>query len=237
MNYELRATNMTQIIPSILVSSEEEFKKQINSVKDKVKMAHIDLADGKFVPNKTWTYQSPKTAQQYLDIDFELHLMVADPLKTAKDWLDNPRLKRILVHYESTADIKKVIGELSISGKPVSVVLNPDTSILALEPLLNEIQGVMFMGVKPGWQGQNFIPETLDKIKKFKKNKTAHFVACHEAKLFVEVDGAVNEKTLPDIVRAGADGVCPGSAIFGNKKTPAKNIQNLQKIILSVHSQ
>ena len=213
---------MIQIIPSILVSSEEEFKKQINAVKDEVKMIQIDLADGEFVPNKTWAYQSPKKAQEYLAIDFELHLMVVDPLKTIKDWTDNPRLKRILVHYESDNDIKNIIGELSILGKELSIVLNPDTSIFVIEPLLDEIQGVMFMGVNPGWQGQKFILETLKRIKQFKKTKTSHFV---------EVDGGVNEKTLPSLIKAGADGVCPGSAIFGNAKTPAKNIQNMQKII------
>lgn len=213
---------MTQIIPSILVLSEEEFKKQINAIKNEVKMVQIDLADGEFVPNKTWTFAEPKKAQKYLDIDFELHLMVVDPLKTIKDWVNNPHLKRILVHYESADDINDIIGELSILGKEISVVLDPDTSALLLEPILDDIQGVMFMGVRPGFQGQSFIPNTLDRIKKFKENKTAHFV---------EVDGGVNEQTLSDIVRAGADGVCPGSAIFGNKQNPTKNIQHLQNII------
>ena len=213
---------MIEIIPSILVSSEEDFKKQINAVKKEVKMVQIDLADGEFVPNKTWTYQSPEKAQQYLDIDFELHLMVIDPLKTVKDWMNNPHLKRILVHYESVDDIKEVIEELSLLGKDISVVLDPDTSILVLDPILAEIKGVMFMGVRPGFQGQNFIPKTLTRIKKFKEKKTNHFV---------EVDGGVNEQTLPDIIRAGADGICPGSAIFGNENTPAKNMQNMQKII------
>lgn len=216
---------MPHIIPSILVLSEEEFKKQIESIKNETGMVQIDLADGEFVPNKTWAYQSPKKAQEYLDIDFELHLMVIDPLKTIKDWRNNPHLKRILVHYESADDIKEVIEELSILGKDISVVLDPDTSILVLDPILEEIRGVMFMGVRPGFQGQSFIPETLERIKKFKEKKTAHFV---------EVDGGVSEQTLPDIIRAGTDGVCPGSAIFGNENTPAKNMQNMQKIIKSL---
>lgn len=213
---------MTQIIPSILVLSEEEFKKQINAVKNKVPMIQIDLADGKFVPNTTWAFQSPKKAQKYLDMDFELHLMVNEPLKVIKDWKDNPFLKKILIHYESVKDIETAVEELKMLGKKISVVLNPDTSIFVLDLVLNKIQGVMFMGVKPGWQKQKFIPDTLNRIKKFKEKKTAHFV---------EVDGGINEKTLSDIIKAGVDGVCPGSAIFGNKKTPAKNIQNLQKII------
>lgn len=213
---------MTQIIPSILVLSEHEFKKQINTIKNEVKMVQIDLADGKFVPNKTWTFEEPKKAQQYLDIDFELHLMVQKPLETIKDWGNNPHLKRILIHYESVDNIAAAIKELNILKKDISIVLNPITPLSVLEPILNKIQGVMFMGVNPGFQGQGFIPETLDRIEKFKEKKTAHFV---------EVDGAVNEQTLSDIVKVGTDGVCPGSAIFGNKNTPAKNIQHLQNII------
>lgn len=212
---------MTQIIPSMLVLSEEEFKTQIESIRGEVEMVQIDLADGKFVPNTTWGYNNPGKAQEYLDINFELHLMVSDPLKTIEAWADNPKLKRILIHYESVDDMKKVISELKSLKKEISIVLNPDTPSKVLNPFLNQIQGVMFMGVNPGFQGQKFIPETLDRIKALKAKNTKHFI---------EVDGAVNENTLPNIIKAGADGVCPGSAIFGNKNTPAENIKKLKKL-------
>ena len=84
--------------------------------------------------------------------------------------MNNPHLKWILVHYEWVDDIIEVIVELSLLGKDISVVLDPDTSILVLDPILAEIKGVMFMGVRPGFQGQNFIPKTLTRIKKFKES-------------------------------------------------------------------
>jgi len=210
-----------EIIPSLLVNSEEEFKTQIESVGKSVKMIQIDLADGNFVPNTTWTYQFPKKAQKYLNIDFELHLMVIDPLKVLKDWGSHPKLRRILVHYESADDINLVIEKLKTFHKKIGIVLNPDTPIDALNPFLDKIDAVMFMGVNPGFQGQKFIPKTLERIKLFKEKGSKHFV---------EVDGAVNKSTIHDIAKAGADGVCPGSAIFGNNLNPAKNIKSLKKL-------
>lgn len=214
---------MTQIIPSLLVSSEQEFKTQIESLKNATEMIQIDLADGKFVPNTTWTFTHPKEAQKYLNnIDFELHLMVSDPLKTAQDWIKLKKLKRILVHFESSENLAEILSELKKSKKQIGVVLKPDTSLTMLIPYLDEIDTVMFMGVNPGFQGQKFIPDTLQKIKDFKSMDTGHFT---------EIDGAVNMETLPQIVKTKIDAVCPGSAIFGNDNTPAKNIMEMKKEI------
>ena len=212
-----------QIIPSILVTSEEDFKNQIASIANTVDMVQIDLADGEFIPNTTWPYQDPEHAQKYLnEIDFELHLMVKNPLMVIKKWLGHPRFKRALVHYESTDDIKPVLEEIKALGKRVGLVLNPDTSIYDAEPYFDTVDLVMLMGVTPGFQGQKFIEKTIERIGKIKEiNKN----------IFVEVDGGVSKDTIKKISEAGADAVCPGSAIFGNKQTPAKNIKEIQKIV------
>lgn len=216
---------MTQIIPSIFVTSEEKFKEQIDTAKDIVKMVQIDVADGNFVPHTTWPFHEPKKAQDYIDFDFELHLMVEHPLQVVKNWAQNNRLKRVLVHYESTMHLDSLIYELSILDKEIGIVLNPDTSLYAIEPYMENIKIIMLMGVYPGAQGQSFIPETLDRIRTIKeKNKN----------IIIEIDGGVNEDTLPGIINAGADIVCPGSAIFGNKEKPSKNIEKLTTIINSL---
>lgn len=216
---------MVEIIPSMLVTDEEAFKKQTALAKEAVNIFQLDLADGKFAPNTTWAYQNPEKAQEYIELDFELHLMVNDPIKTLESWKNNPRLKRILFHFESVDDVRSTIEALESWGNEpveIGIVLNPDTPIDLLEPYLSQLDAVMFMGVHPGFQGQKFIPETLERIKDFKNRETG---------LFVEIDGAVNEETLPGLVLAGADAVCPGSAIFGNDRTPAENVERMKDII------
>jgi ribulose-phosphate 3-epimerase len=213
---------MAQIIASILVNSEEDFKNQLKLSKESVDMVQIDLADGKFVPNTTWDYKNPIDAQKYIDINFELHLMVENPIDVLKDWEKNNYLKRILVHYESLKNPTEEIKILKEKNKELGIVLNPETPINSIDNILEEIDVVMFMGVNPGFQGQNFLPETLDKIKEFKNKKTKHIV---------EVDGAVNKETAIDIAKAGADILCPGSAIFGNDMHPKENIDTIKNIL------
>ncbi len=214
-----------QIIPSMLVTDEITFQDQLSSIYGVVKMVQIDLADGRFVPNTTWTYENPETSKNHLlDIDFELHLMVENPVAVLKEWTDTPNLKRVLFHYESVSNIENTISEIKNlkSELEVGIVLNPDTPVEKILPYLDKLDTVMFMGVTPGFQGQDFIPETLDRIKELKEKNP---------NTLVEVDGAVNEKTLREIVKTGADIICPGSAIFGNEKSPAENVENMEKII------
>lgn len=209
-----------QIIPSILVQSKKEFEAQILEVQNHVDMVQIDIADGKFVPNTTWS--DPDLAKNILVIECELHLMVHDPLSEAEKWKNVPQVKRALFHYESTADVNQTIEKLRQYGWDISIVLNPDTPAGVLEPYLDKIQGVMFMGVRPGFQGQKYISETTRRIKEFKAKGTDHFV---------ELDGAVNKRTIHEIAQSGADAICPGSAVFGNKKTPEENIKKLKELI------
>ncbi|MEK7084486.1 MAG: ribulose-phosphate 3-epimerase [Patescibacteria group bacterium] len=209
------------IIPSILVQTEKEFLEQSRAVSDVLSMIQLDIADGKFVPNTTWA--EPDVVSEKLEIDCELHLMVQNPLAEARKWAEVPQVKRVLFHYEAAPDTAgDVAAQIRSYGWEVSVVLNPDTPLSVLDPLLEEIDGVMFMGVNPGFQGQKLIPEVLENIQKFKAKKTSHFV---------EIDGGVNEDALMDIIASGVDAICPGSAIFVNDRTPRENVKRMKKII------
>lgn len=210
---------MVHIIPSILVPSKNVFLEQIKAVEDRVSLVQIDIADGVFVPEKTWA--DPDVVAETLNIDCELHLMVEDPLKEVRRWTEVRQVKRILVHHESDPEhIADMLAQIHSYGWEVGVVLNPETSADAIESFLEEIDSVMFMGVKPGKQGQALIPAVLEKISACKK---AH------PNLFVEIDGGVNDETLPEILKTGVDGVCPGSAIFGNDREPSENILRMKK--------
>lgn len=209
-----------QIIPSILVQTEQEFAKQIQALEGVLEIVQLDIADGKFVPNTTWA--DPEIVKEVSKIDIELHLMVVDPLAELKKWSSVEQIKKVLIHYEAVDNLADIMPTLHAYGWEIGIVLNPDTPIEVLDPYLPEIQTVMFMGVVPGFQGQSLIPEVLKKIKKF--------TALHPD-IFTELDGAVNETTLPDITKSGVKAVCPGSAIFGNERTPKENVQRMRKVI------
>ncbi|OIO20306.1 MAG: hypothetical protein COY69_00775 [Candidatus Magasanikbacteria bacterium CG_4_10_14_0_8_um_filter_32_14] len=211
------------IIPSILVRTSQELKNQIQSINKSVSRVQIDLADGIFVDNKT--VSDPKTITKYCKIEAELHLMVNDPLKELKKWQKVKQIKKILVHFESVKNLHDILSTLHAYNWEIGIVLNPETNIKTLDEYISEIKGVMFMGVHPGKQGQKLLPKVLNNIKKFKTKYP---------KIFVELDGGVNEKNLEKIIISGVDAICPGSAIFGNKNKPADNIKNMNKFINSL---
>lgn len=208
------------IIPSILVQSEEEFIKQINAIQNNVDLVQIDIADGKFVPNTTWA--EPQIVETYARMSIELHLMVNDPLSTLEKWINVKNLKQVFIHYESPKNVKRALEFAQINFWQKGLALKPDTPTDKIEPYLNLLDTVMFMGVNPGFQGQGFIHSVLDKIKDFKKK---------HPEIFVSLDGAVNFATLPEIIAIGVDAVYPGNAIFGNQNPPRENIKKMRKII------
>lgn len=211
---------MTQIIPSILVQSEDEFRKCLDGLSGAVPHVQLDIADGVFVPNATWG--NPDVIRKLKKITVELHLMVANPLSELERWKGVKTITRALFHYESGDDLPKIIQIIQDQGWQAGLVLNPGTPIEVLTPYLNTIQAVQFMGVHPGFQGQEFLHETPGKIQNFKKLGTAHFT---------ELDGGVNEETLPKIIKSGVDAICPGSAVFGNEKSPKENVEKMKTLI------
>lgn len=215
---------MIKIIPAILVRSAEEFERQVNAIKTQANWLQLDIADGDFVPNKTWA--QPKGVRNHRDINFELHLMVKDPLRELEKWVDIKNVKRIFIHFESNKNRDAGLKFAKQHGWQIGLAINPATPVSKIEKYLDKIDALLFMGVNPGFQGQNFVHSVLKKIKEF---KTAH------PKLPVGLDGAVNFITLPEIIKTDVDAVCIGSAIFGNQKTPIENIENIRKI-LSRHS-
>lgn len=212
---------MIEIIPSVLVSSEEEFKKNIAELGQSVSMIQLDIADGVFVANKTWG--DPIIVREYAQTEIELHLMVHNPLEELQRWAEIPLIKRVHFHFEAVADdIDNTLLAIREAGYEVGVALKPETSIDVLEPYINEIDAVLFLSVEPGAQGRPFQKEVLEKIKAFRTRGWNNFV---------EIDGGVSETTLPEIVAAGVDAVCPGSAVFGhgNAKENVKKMEDFLK--------
>lgn len=206
---------MIQIVPSILVSSEEMFLEQIHAIKSVCSFVQIDIADGVFCNGKTWI--DPTVVQEKMDIDFELHMMVANPLEEIERWKGIDRMKRIVFQYEAVADIVSAVQHVQQYGRDVCVSLNPDTQIDVLKPVIKKIESVQFMSVYPGRQGQSFLLSTLDKIREF------HAQYPH---IPISDDGAVNSDTIPQLIEAGATRLGPGSAIWKHGD-PAENYKSL----------
>ena len=211
---------MISIIPSILVPDKKTFLTNYTGLGNSVSMIQLDIADGKFVPNTTWA--DPKTIFNAVTTDIELHLMVNDPVAEMKKWFFVPHVKRVLVHFEGPHDIAETIQKAKQTEWEVGLVLNPNTPTSVLGDFVNDIDLIMFMGVYPGFQGQEFVPETCDRIAQTKAKGITQPIS---------VDGGVNEKTIPALVQAGVDIICPGSAVFGNDKTPAENVLTLRQLV------
>src|SRR3989338_1283420 len=117
---------MVEIFPAILVHSKEEFLEQITAIRDVAHHVHIDIADGRFVPNTTWA--DPETIRELLPLDCELHLMVNDPFKEFLRWQDVGQVKRVLLHVES-GDLHSVIQLAQKVGKEACIAINADTPV------------------------------------------------------------------------------------------------------------
>lgn len=215
---------MIEIIPSILVETEKELLADIAAVSSVVNMVQIDIADGVFVPNKTWAADGDvECISETVEIDIELHLMVADPLLHARRWEYVPQVKRVFVHYESDPEhIGDVLAAIHSYGWEVGLVLNPETSIEVIDSIAEEIDALMCMGVVPGSQGQALLPKVLEKISAARAKWPA---------VFLSLDGGVNEQTLPDIIKTNLNTICPGSAVFGNDREPEENVRRMREVI------
>jgi ribulose-phosphate 3-epimerase len=204
---------MIDIIPSILVSDQQEFLSQISGLNHATQHLQLDIADGKFVPNTTWA--EPNIIEITKDYTFELHLMVQNPLEVISDWKNIPNVTRFIIHTESVENLAKTIKQVRAFDKEIFIALKPETSFTAIEDVIDEIDGILFMGVNPGFQGQKLIPAVLEKI-----------AECREKypDLYTELDGGVQEDTLEAIVKSGVHAICPGSLVFKRALTPSEQI-------------
>ncbi|MCB9798671.1 hypothetical protein H6758_03020 [Candidatus Nomurabacteria bacterium] len=209
-----------KLIPSILTYDRQSFEKQIEIASKTTDFVQIDIADGKFVDNQTW-HNSAIIAQN-CPVDFELHMMVENPLEEIENWKNIERLKRIIFHYEAVDDIEIAVRIMSAYDKHISVCLNIETPSLVLDPVIDQIDSVQFMCIVPGKQGQPFLPSVLDKIEHFAKQNPD---------VPISADGHVGPDTIPDLKSVGVQNFCVGSALWNDKNTFADNFEYLKNLI------
>ena len=213
-----------KIAPSILSADFGQLGSEIKRLEEAgADMIHVDVMDGHFVPNLTVGPPVIKTLRKYTKLPFDVHLMISPVHKYIKDYAE-AGADIITIHPEATDNLQESIEHIKKFGKKVGVSLNPNTQIDIIEKLLVEINLVLIMSVHPGFAGQKFIPNVLDKIKELKKIKDEK-----NLNFDIEVDGGINFDNSKLVIEAGANILVSGTTIFKNNEGDIKkNIDTLK---------
>ena len=210
-----------KIIPTIFAHSRKEFQKRFNKLLKISNNLQIDFMDGRFVKAKSISIKEIPNLKKYKN-NFEAHLMTENPKKYIKK-LKQKGFQKVIFHYEALKnheEAEKIIKEIKNSDLACFIAINPETQIEHILPFVDQVNGLLFMGVHPGKEHQSFIPVVYKKIKKLKKispNST------------VQVDGGVNFKVAKKLAKLRVNSINSGSFIADAKKP--KEIYNKLKSI------
>ena len=213
---------MIRIAPSILSANFIKLGEEIKAAEEAgVDMLHIDIMDGHFVPNITIGPFIVESIRQVTSLPLDVHLMIEEPDTYLRDFI-KAGADYVTVHLEASVHLHRTVQLIKETGAKAGVSLNPATPVWSLEDILPDIHLVLLMSVNPGFGGQKFIPQALDKIRILKK-----FIKEKGLSTLIEVDGGINIDNAKDVASAGADILVMGSAFFhsGNYKEIMKRVK------------
>ena len=214
---------MIEIAPSILSSDFSRLGEEVEMIeKAGSDMLHIDVMDGRFVPNITIGPVVIKSLRQKSNLPFDVHLMIVEPEKYIEAFAE-AGADIITVQAEACPHLDRVIQQIKATGAKAGVALNPSTSEHVLDYVLDQLDMVLIMSVNPGFGGQKFIPGMLAKIAMIRDQ-----IQTRGLKTKIQVDGGIDMKNIGDIASAGANIFVAGSAIF-NAKDPLQAVSTLKE--------
>lgn len=222
---------MIKIAPSILSADFSRLGEEVAAVeKAGADLIHIDVMDGHFVPNITIGPLVVKAVKKMTKLPLDVHLMIEDPHKYIEAFA-KAGADIITIHVEASRDLAQDIELIKKSGSKAGVVINPKTDILKVVKTLDKICMVLVMSVNPGFEGQKFMPEVLSKVKELRS-----IITNSKLNVDIEIDGGINLDTAKEAVKAGANVLVAGSAIYYSKDYKGV-IQGLKRVPQGISGQ
>ena len=213
---------MYQLCPSILSADFNRLGEQIKILENEgVKILHIDVMDGDFVPSISFGMPVIKSIRKESKMFFDVHLMVTEPERYIRDFVECGA-DSITVHAEACEDLERTIELIRAAGVKVGVSIKPATPVNDIIHLLGEVDMVLVMTVQPGFGGQKYLEECTEKIKELRELIDAEGLDTQ-----IQVDGGINEETLSTVMEAGANLIVAGSYAF--REDLAESVQDIQK--------
>jgi ribulose-phosphate 3-epimerase len=199
---------MVKLAPSILSADFAELAAEVDRIAEAADLLHVDVMDGHFVPNLTIGPVVVSALRKHTELFLDCHLMIDNPGVLLEGFAD-AGADRCIVHVE-LGDPRPLFDELRSRNVGVGLVLNPETPVDTVLPYLDDIDLLLVMSVHPGWGGQGFIPEVLDKVRVVRQQIDERGLDVE-----IEIDGGINVTTAPAAAEAGVDIFVAGSAVFG----------------------
>lgn len=218
---------MIRLAPSILACRFAELGSEVRAVDEAgAEWIHVDVMDGRFVPNITIGPLIADAVRGVTSRTVDVHLMIEDPDRYVADFAE-AGADVITVHAEAAVHLHRTLGLIRDLGKQAGVALNPSTPLAAIEEVLDDIDLLLIMTVNPGFGGQAFIPQSLDKVARARSMIEAR----RPDEVDIEVDGGVSPATAPGLVRAGATVLVAGSAVFRHPGGPGAGVEAIRAAV------
>ena len=197
------------ISPSILSANFLNLQADIEKLnRSEADWVHVDVMDGVFVPNISIGFPVLKQVAEISEKPMDVHLMIVQPEKFIKELKDMGTMM-MNIHYETCTHLHRVVQQIKDAGMKAGVTLNPSTPVVMLKDIVADLDMVLLMSVNPGFAGQKFIPQTVNKLKELRE-----LIDNTCSKALIQIDGGVNLETGKQLVEAGADVLVAGNAIF-----------------------
>ena len=215
---------MTIVSPSLLAADFLHLDSDIEMInRSEAEWLHLDVMDGVFVPNISFGFPVLEAVAKKCTKALDVHFMIVHPEQYIKQ---TAKLGAMMmnVHYEACTHLHRTIQEIHDAGMKAGVTLNPSTPVCVLEDIIKDVDMVLLMSVNPGFGGQTFIENTIDKVKRLRQ-----LIEEKGSKALIEVDGGVQNETAPRLVAAGVDVLVSGSYVF-KSATPEAVIHSLREL-------